>query len=181
MLKHTIETQILRMIDGDQNALKLIYDFLCRSVYLLSLSILKEHYLAEDNTQDVFIKLLSYDGEYCKGTNAKAWIMKITRNNAIDLLRKRKNIIYTDFISEEIEQESTNLVDGNSNVEETVCERSNLNDALKSLDGISREIIILYLGTGLKFREISELINVPLDTVTWKYQTALKKLRYLLI
>lgn len=180
MNKHTIEKSMLLLAKGQTGALKIIYEELCQAVYHLSYSILKDHQLAEDNAQEVFIKLLTSSKSYNKGQGAVPWIMSITRNCAIDMIRRQKNTYYTDFTLEEDGEESILLKDNSSDIEEQTCDKIVLMDVIGKLDSTSREIIILHLNAGLKFNEISNVLKIPLGTVTWKYQTAIKKLKQLL-
>lgn len=180
MINFIIEKHLLLLANGDTNALKHIYDLLGQQIYNLSFSILKDHHLAEDNSQEVFLKLYYESKTYKKDSNCKAWIMSITRNNAIDLLRKRKNIIYTDFTDENGNENSELVKDNISNFETNTCNKLSLKDAMIRLDDSSREIVYLHLDVGLKFKEISEVLNSPLGTVTWKYREALQKLKELL-
>lgn len=181
MINFIIEKHLLLVSNGDKNALKNIYDMLGQQVYNLSFSILKDHHLAEDNSQEVFLKLYNESNTFKKGSNCKAWIMSITRNNAIDMLRKQKNIIYTDFMNENGTEDSELLKDNISSFEANSCSKLTLKDAMNCLDDSSREIVFLHLDTGLKFKEINELMDIPLGTVAWKYREALKKLKDLLI
>ncbi len=180
MMNFIIEKHLLLVANGDKNALKNIYDILGQQIYNLSLSILKDHHLAEDNSQEVFLKLFNETKTFKKGLNCKAWIMSITKNNAIDMLRKQKNIIYTDFMDKNGNDDSNLLKDNISNFEANTVSKLSLKDAMNFLDDCSREIVLLHLDVGLKFKEISEFLNSPLGTVTWKYSEALKKLKKLL-
>ena len=175
MTDEKIEKHIIQVANGEQSSLKVLYDQFGRAVYSLSFAILRDSQLAEDSSQEVFLKIMSHADTYRLGGNPKAWIMRITRNEAINVLQKRKNMIYTDFCMAD-EQESYELVD-ETVLEDTVCYRSSINKALDMLEMTSREIVIMHIHFGLKFREISEAMNIPLGTVTWKYQTAIKKLQ----
>ncbi len=178
MIKINTEKYILRLATGDVNALKALYDCFHREVYCLSLIILKDKELAEDSSQEVFLKLLTKANTFRKGENPKAWILGITRNVAIDTLRKRKNLIYTDFMSK-YGQESNTLID-DTNIDEIICYKLDIEQALEYLDASSREIVLLHLLSGVKFREISEILDIPMGTVTWRYQAAIKNLKKIL-
>jgi RNA polymerase sigma factor (sigma-70 family) len=170
-----LEKYILKISGGDMNALKKLYDVFGHAVYSLSLTILKDRQLAEDCSQEVFIKIASGAGTYHSGQNTKAWVMGITRNEAINVLRKQKGIIYSDFLTED-GQESSKLKE-HAVLEDDVCARISLEALFQRLDVTSQQILMMHLVSDLKFREISEIMNIPLGTITWKYQIALKKLK----
>lgn len=51
---------------------------------------------------------------------------------------------------------------------------------ISTLDATSKEIITLKTVTGLKHRDIANLLNIPEGTVRWRYRKALDELRTLL-
>ena len=52
-----------------------------------------------------------------------------------------------------------------------------LDTAFKCLKEKDRQIVIMHVLGGLKHRELAEIFNMPLGTVLFKYNSALKKLR----
>ena len=48
---------------------------------------------------------------------------------------------------------------------------------LKTLDNVSREIVVLHIINDLKFKEIAGIVNKPLGTVLWIYNKAIKELK----
>jgi RNA polymerase sigma-70 factor (ECF subfamily) len=58
-----------------------------------------------------------------------------------------------------------------------IAQRMDVNDALDRLPAQEREIVTLRVIGGLKFREISEVMDIPSGTAKWKYQKALGKLQ----
>ena len=48
---------------------------------------------------------------------------------------------------------------------------------LDYLDKLERQIVILHIFDKMKFREISDMLNMPLGTVLWQYNKAIKKLK----
>ena len=55
-----------------------------------------------------------------------------------------------------------------------------LREALARLGAGEREIVLLHAVTGLKHREIAQLLELPLSTVLSKYHRGLKKLKALM-
>ena len=56
-------------------------------------------------------------------------------------------------------------------------ERHVLHTALTALEDTERQVILLHAVSGLKHREIAELLEIPLATALSKYHRGLKKLR----
>jgi len=139
-------------------------------VFSLSLSILGCHSRAEDVAQEVFLKVWANARTYRIGANPKAWIMGITRNAAIDSLRKNKKEFSTDEIPEPHPEIHPTL-------EENVVVSITLTEALSELTNEEREIVILRVVAGLTASEVSKIMHTPLNTVYWKYNRAIETLK----
>ncbi|OCA90464.1 hypothetical protein A8F94_00810 [Bacillus sp. FJAT-27225] len=123
--------------------------------------------MSEDVMQEVFIKLFQHQ-KHSDITNVKAWLISVTRNHALDVYRKKKREL-TGFDNNYFERMSDPSGDP---VDKLV-----LSKYLSILDSEERQIVIMKDISGLKHREIAKIIDLPLGTVLWKYNVALKKLR----
>lgn len=162
-----LDKYIRRFINGDASAFDEIYNRTRKSVFYVALSILRDKALAEDVMQTTFIRVLKSIQSYTIGTNASAWIIKIAKNEALNIKKVR------------MREQS---VDGNENLTlfgvsepDTYGELTDLAKRLLADD----EFLILMLVTacGYKRKEIGKMFDMPIPTVTWKYQNALLKLR----
>ena len=100
------------------------------------------------------------------------WLLTVCRNLA--LMKLRQGARHADLEEEEwdaIPAQQEGL---------SVEERELLQTALGQLEEQERRIVILHAVTGLKHREISALLELPLATVLSKYHRALKKMRVFL-
>lgn len=147
------------------SALTALYDCMARQMFALAISILKNYADAEDAIQETFLKVMQNINTYRKDGNARAWLLSITRNTAIDIMRKKNNSVCV----EEITVASRQSKD--------FADRLILDEALMTLNQEDREIIVLKIVSGMKFREISEILGLPLATVQKRYQRSLKKLK----
>ncbi|MGP4039254.1 RNA polymerase sigma factor [Gracilibacillus sp. D59] len=144
---------------------KNIYEENKKHVFAISLSILKDTELAEDVMQEAFIKLFQYMKEN-EISNVKAWLLSVARNTALDLYRKRKQEIIG---IRESHFEKAYF--------ENPIERLVLKKYLEILNLNERQIVFLKDISGMKHREIANMLEMPLGTVLWKYRKALKKLK----
>ena len=151
---------LCKISEGDMTALTVVYDCMARQMFALALSISNNYADAEDAMQETFLKVIQSIDTYRKDGNARAWLLSITRNTAIDILRKKKDVICIDDFSK-IPQKS-----GYPDFTDKLI----FNEALMSLEQEDREIMVLKIVSGMKFREISELIGLPLTTVQKRYQ-----------
>lgn len=80
-----------RIAIGDQEAFNQLFGRLSRDVFKLSYSLLLDHQMAEDATQEIFVKIWKNAAHWQPEAMVKTWILKITRNHCLDILRKQKN------------------------------------------------------------------------------------------
>lgn len=159
--------QLMKKIaQRDQTALGYLYEELKTSVFGLSLSITCNTSDAADITHDVFIRVWTNAKGYRKGTDAKAWILKIAKNMALKLYHK--NLRFTDMESIET---LYNPFDNTRNLDHIF-----LVSLLKTLKSQERRIVILYSICDYSHKEIAKILGIPYATERWKYSNALKKL-----
>lgn len=159
---------IARTAGGDAGALHEIYTELRGAVFALALSVTGDRPLAEDVLQDVFVKVYAGACSYRRG-NPRAWIMRIARNQAISALRKRRRELPV--------QEPREGREGSEGDTASVPEALELNRALETLDGTEREVVLLSVLAELPNREVAGLLGIPRGSVSWRYRTAIEKLR----
>lgn len=155
-----------KLSEGDKSSLTVLYDCMADQMYALAFSILKNPADAEDAMQETFLKVLQNIGTYRENGNARAWLLSITRNVSIDILRSRKNTLSMD--DPEMEAQAGEMPD--------VVERLEIGDALAALSQIDRQIVVLKAVSGMSFAEIGQIVELPVTAVQKRYQRARKKL-----
>src|SRR5690606_12222866 len=81
----------LRVRQGDHDAFRALYDRYSSSVLGLAQSVVHDRGAAEDIVHDVFIGLWRNPHAYEPGRgHFIAWLLRVTRNRSIDVLRKRR-------------------------------------------------------------------------------------------
>ncbi len=162
------EQCIQRMNQGDKEALREVYEEYITYIYHIVLNVLQNKENAEDITSEFFIRLWEKSDTYKPGNGHKGWMASIARNMSVDFLRKHKREELTDEFTEG---------GGQNEVEIPVLGEMLIEDALSRLDEKSRSIVHLKILGELTFKEIAEILHMPMGTVTWKYQEAMKLLR----
>jgi RNA polymerase sigma-70 factor (ECF subfamily) len=76
------------LIAGDENAFKLFFELYHNKLYKFSYQYLKNHQLAEDLTQDVFIKIWQEKTKLREVENLDAYLFQIVKRKTIDCLRQ---------------------------------------------------------------------------------------------
>jgi RNA polymerase sigma-70 factor, ECF subfamily len=120
---------------------------------------------ARDAAQEVFIKIYRNLDHCLDAAMFLPWLIRLSRNHSIDLLRRRGVRPQADGLSsEELQMRPSS----DPNPEESFMAESRRNlihRALRQLTGLNREIVILKDIQGLAFEQIASLLKVPLGTV----------------
>lgn len=165
-----LDNLMYRLNQGDKTAFEEIYNDTKKAVYYTALSILRERSLAEDVMQTTYLNIIKNSSSYRIGTNARAWILRIAKNEAINLKKKRDRENSVD------EQESVALF-GSYNIDDY---GATIDIARKNLSEDEFNILMLIAVSNYKRREIAEFLDIPISTVTWKYREAVKKMKRLI-
>ena len=164
------EKAIVKIADGDHEALKTIHKFMNRQIYAVAYAVLRDFSTADDIVQETYVKIIEKAFSYRKGTNARAWVLSIARNIAIDIFRRRK-----------FECDGETLPDEGDRFDEgSVLFSMEVKRALDTLDDEERQIITMKVYAGLKHKEIAPLLGINEEACKKKYQRAIAKLRQLL-
>jgi len=169
MTQSEFEASIAKIRHGDKDGLKEIYEAYISYIYMIVLGLVGSRENAEDVTSEFFIKLWTIADTYQNNGAHKAWLATVARNMALDFLRKHKREIPTEEFAEETSDEDT--------PETQVVGELSVQEALAMLNEAERQIVDMKVLGELSFREISETLQIPMGTVTWRYQNAIKKLR----
>ncbi len=160
--------------EGSERAYQELIRRYQRPVFSLVLRMVRDRELAEDLTQDTFIKVLNAIDRYNPEYKFSSWIFKIANNATIDHLRRREldtlsldgapNATSPDRI------EATALQIGHageSPLEELEARElgGQIETAIESLRPEYRACIILRHVEGRAYEEIAEILDLPLGTV----------------
>lgn len=184
MNEQQFENAVARMAQGDKTALKEIYISYAGYIYRIIYEVLQNKENAEDVTSEFFIRLWDKAGQFKPGSGHKGYLAVIARNMAVDFLRKHKKEELT-FLLQDLGEEGEEEKKGSrklaedklSQVEEQVIGSMTIRQALGMLKPSERQIISLKVLGEMTFKEIAAAMEIPMGTVTWKYQNAIKKLR----
>ena len=162
-----LDRLLLRVGRGDREAFARLYGLTRGAVYALALSLLRDAHEAQDVAQDVYVKVWESAPAYRPQGSPMAWLLTVARNLARSRLRQSGRQVALD-------EEAWNAIPAAA---PDVEDRAVLQEALARLGAEEREIVLLHAVTGLKHREIAQLLELPLSTVLSKYHRGLKKLR----
>ena len=170
--RRELDRLLLQVGQGDREAFARLYGLTRGAVYALALSVLGDRHEAQDIAQDVFVKVWESAPTYRPQGSPMAWLLTVARNMARSRLRQGGRQVGLD-------EETWNAIPA---LETAVTpeDRAVLQAALARLSAEERQIVLLHAVTGLKHREIAQLLELPLSTVLSKYHRGLKKLKSLM-
>jgi RNA polymerase sigma-70 factor, ECF subfamily len=154
----------------DPDAFEVLYDAYHRLVYGVALRMLSDPSAAEDVTQAVFLKIWTSPNLFRDG-NFAAWISRVTRNRAFDLIRSK---------SARPESEFPEMLPAEDAIEETAFANMNaesVRDAMARLPDEQRQLIVLGFFGGVTHEELARRMGLPLGTVKTRIRSGLRKLR----
>jgi RNA polymerase sigma-70 factor (ECF subfamily) len=164
-----------RVANGDESAFLLLYDRYAARVNALTLRILNDTMLAEETTQDTFLKLWSRARLYLSERGSLLlWLLTIARRTALDRLRLEAR---RPMLSDSSDPDDTwHMIADLDTVTEESRWRS-LHFAVQSLAPEHRKVIELAYYQGLSQSEIAEVLSWPLGTVKTRVRAAMEQLR----
>ena len=134
---------------------------------------------ADDVTQEVLIRIWKNMSKFNIAA-AKTWIIKTTNNLCIDYLRKRSVSMNRELEIDEIFEDTFSSGGSKDNPYLTTHYKmvaSEIKEAIKNLPENLRGIFVLYEIEGLKYKEISRALDLPLNSVKVYLLRARKKLQ----
>lgn len=161
------DTLIARYREGDEGAFAAIYTRYYRLVFAICLSVLSSRDDAADAAQDTFASVAKQLGE-SSPENLKAWLGRIARNAAIDLLRMRKQATTLDAI-----EEPSSESDSPERVSERRAEMHDLVRGIRDLPEEQRSALLMHELAGESYTEIARSLKLTTDGV----QSLIKRAR----
>ena len=148
-----------------------LYERYNKLVYAISFSILKNKENSEDITQIVFTKIWNMNTNNLPTSNEASWLYSITKNETLNFLRKQKNTVNL---------EEVYYINNDDKEINEIIEKDTYNRMIAKLDEKEQEIVSLKILSGLSFKEISQILNMPMGTVQWRYYKSLHTLETLI-
>lgn len=133
------------------------------AAYNLARWLTRNEHDAEDIVQDAFLRAFKFFDKF-RGGNSRSWVLSIVRNTAYSWLEKnRKHEVGT--ISE---VEVENIEDGAPDPETFLLQETGHQEIMQAIEGLPvefREAIVLRELEEMSYKEIADMMDVPLGTV----------------
>lgn len=165
-----------QLVAQDQTALSALYERYGRLVYSFSLRVLQNTTLAEEATQDTFLKVWNHPQSWNPELGKLvSWLLTIARYTAIDRLRRERRVApaltfsLDDMvfdIGERTEDDEPDWMDGEL-----------LRSLMQRLPAEQREVLELAYFQGMTHTELAEALQLPLGTVKTRLRIGLQRLK----
>jgi RNA polymerase sigma-70 factor (ECF subfamily) len=166
-----------RLKRGDKDALRLIYETYDSDLLTLAANLLHDPATAEDVVQDVFIGLVRSVPRLELRRTLRAYLATAVANRVKDHYRRKPRVR---LASLEDAGDVPAGCDGPVQMAIDGEQMQRLRSAVEELPHEQREVVMLRVHTGLKFREIAKHQNISIKTALSRYQYGLDKLRLML-
>ena len=160
--QHQLENKIDLNSANREQIIEEIMSLYSQDVYLLAFSFVKDKGLAEDISQEVFIKCYKHVGNFRGDASIKSWIYRITVNTAKDFIKKKsfRVLKFPKWFFENLKKSES--------PEEVFLQYDQNEQLLQNVFALPikyREVIVLYYFQELRVHEIAETLNINMSTV----------------
>jgi len=178
---------MLAFKEGDSEAFVALYDRYTRPLINFFYKMCYDRALAEDLTQETFLRLLRFRTRYRPEATFRTFIYTVARNLWIDRHRSKKAAPKTISAELRVQEDGATIGDMVPGREQGVVKRladkeaaDLVRTAVEDLPEGQRMVFLLAEAQGLKYREISEILEIPIGTVKSRMNAAISRLRGLL-
>ncbi len=160
---------------GERDALAVLVRRFQRRVYGLAITITGDRGLAEDAAQQAFERAWRHAASYdSKRAAVSTWLLTITRNAAVDIVRVRRPVPLDPWTAAEL------LAPDTTDPASTAVDSDDLRRLRVALDGLpaeQRRAVLLATIGGRTSSEIGVIEGVPVGTAKTRLRTGLRRLR----
>lgn len=174
---------------GDEFAFQILMSRYIQHVFNFVLQYVRIREEAEDVTQEAFFKAWKYIHRFKDGMRFKPWLFTIARNTALDYIKKKKAVAFSEIDAGNSDVENdTIFADTVTDLEPIPSEvfartelANQLDQAMSILHPDHRAVLIMHYREDMTFEEIAVILNKPMNTVKSWHRRSLDKIRDALI
>lgn len=159
--------------DGDLQQASVLFDRYHKPIFNFLARMCMDRVLAEDLTQNVFLRIIKYRMSYQQGLRFQSWIYQVARNIYFDHYQKRKNRV-ADFI--DVEKISDHISESSESEIQEEQEKL-LKRSLAKLSDEQRELLVLTRFQHMKYEDVAVVMNTTVANIKVKVHRAIAKLR----
>jgi len=161
------------MKKGDLQQASLLFERYHKRIFNFLARMTMDRTLAEDLTQNVFVRMIKYRNSYREGAKFQSWIYQIARNIFADHYQENKNRRHG-FI--DVQKIEGTMAD--SDEMQMMDEREELlHKCLARLEPDQRELLVLTRFQHMKYEEVATIMDTTVANIKVKVHRAIGKLR----
>lgn len=170
----TDETIMEAVKNGDLQQTSVLFERYNKRIFNFLVRMTMDRDLAEDLTQNVFLRIIKYRGSYKEGMRFQSWIYQVARNIFSDHYQKTKNSIsrFTEV------EKLGDVMDVEERIDQDEREKL-LHKSLAMLNTEQREVLVLTRFQHMKYEEVAVLLDTTETNIKVKVYRAIQKLREL--
>jgi len=165
---------------GDDRAFELLYSRYHARIHAYVVGMVKDHARAEDVTQEVFVSAIRRMRETERPIAFKPWIYEIAKNACIDQFRRTRRAQEISLEADEGPAPSDYLVGSEPTPDAAVAAKQDLDNLRGAFIGLSdthHEILVMRELEGLSYRELADVLGIPIGTVMSRLSRGREALR----
>ncbi|WP_202439641.1 MULTISPECIES: sigma-70 family RNA polymerase sigma factor [unclassified Streptomyces] len=171
-----LQELLVRVARGDQEAFADVYDAVSGPVLGLVRSILRDPAQSEEVAQEVLVEVWRTAPRFqASRGSAMNWVLTLAHHRAVDRVRSAEAAAAREHRAALLDR--TPAFDEVSEQVETRLEREQVRRCLRTLSELQRQSVTLAYYRGLTYREVAELLTVPLGTIKTRLRDGLIRLR----
>lgn len=156
---------------GDTDSFSELVSLYEKRAFSFAFRILKDSYLAEDATQEAFLRVFDKIDTFRGNSSFSTWFYTILNNICLDILRKKSRQTETISINQESQEnnEYELQIEDTSPTPQEFLEKKDalavLEDAIEKLTQEHRAVVVLRDVEGFEYEKIAKILNISLGTV----------------
>ncbi len=180
MQNQTDEQLVKAYLKGNEQALELLVERYLSPLYNFAFKYVHTPAAAEDVVQEALVKIWKNINKFNKKFKFKTWAYTITKNTALDHLKKKGMVAVPEGTDEQHSQLLEALVSHDplpQQAMEAIDNAVMVKTAVAKLPGKYRQIISLYYDQGFNFREIAQNLKESINTIKTRHRRAVLYLK----
>lgn len=150
----------------------LLYDKYATKVYSRCISLLKDVALAQDATQEIFVKIFLNLSKFNERSQFSTWVYSITYNFCIDLIRRKQKqqALFTDDI-----EKTPDVADDDHDEELLAIEADRLRHVLDNIPVGDKAILLMKYHDDMQIKEIAAVLDKTESAIKMQLKRAKHK------
>ena len=171
-MERSDEALLTQIAQGDETAFLALYDRYSQPLYNYILRLIQRPKDAEDLLQETFLSIWQSSRRFRGKSSVKTWVYRIAHNRTVSWLRRQKNLDRAPASPEELEIRDTAHLPEDALI--TDWQNARIQAAIQQLTPKHRAVIELTFVQEFSYKEIGEILQIPVGTVKSRMSYALK-------